>query len=469
VITITEGTPPEPLKPERAAARGRAATAPGRAGRPYMRARVPQLALERLLGRFRSFYAQPGFRILVLLNIVLGFAYSFVAPFLSMFGTQEVGMSKLRFGVFMTLTAGGGVLIGTVLARFSDLHFSRRSMLILGSVAGMAGYIGFAFCRSYVPLLLIGTTVLGVSTITFSQLFAHAHEVLRATDIAPSQRAFYMNAFRMFLALSWTIGPMIAAWVMLRFSYRGLFLCAAGNFALFALVAARFVPAAPPPFARQAAKGSRSLWKLLARFDLLAHMAAMALIFAATTMNMVNLPLLILDTLRGTKLDVGITYSVAPVFELPCMLYFGWLATRRETAGILRLGMLIAVVYYAALTLVVHPWQIYPCQILSAAMTAVVSGVAITYFQNHLPHHPGTATNLYANAQRVGSTAGYFLFGAIAEHAGYRAVFGLCAVCALLAFGLMFVPVQAEHPEDGEPVDEESAAEPLGFAASQGV
>ena len=184
-------------------------------------------------------------------------------------------------------------------------------------------------------------------------------------------------------------------------------------------------------------------------------------------MTMVSLPLLILETLRGTKLDVGITYSVAPVFEVPCMLYFGWLATRRETAGILRLGMLIAVVYYAALTFVVHPWQIYPCQVLSAAMTAVVSGVAITYFQNHLPHHPGTATNLYANAQRVGSTAGYFLFGAIAEHAGYRAVFGLCAVCASLAFGLMFVPVRTEDPEDGEPADAEPAAKAAGFATRQ--
>ena len=114
--------------------------------------------------------------------------------------------------------------------------------------------------------------------------------------------------------------------------------------------------------------------------------------------------------------------------------------------------MMIALVYYLCLLLVAHPWQIYFCQVLSAAMTAVVSGIAITYFQGHLPHHPGTATNLYANAQRIGSTAGYFLFGAIAEHLGYRFVFGVCALFALLGLGLMYVPVQSLELRPHPPV-----------------
>jgi SET family sugar efflux transporter-like MFS transporter len=407
--------------------------------------------MHHLIDYCRPLCAHRGFRVLFVLNLLLGLAYSFVAPFMSMFGTIEVGMSKIRFGIFMTLTAAAGILIGTTLARYSDTHYSRRSMLMWGSISGMAGYIGYAYCRSFLPLVLIGTLVLGLSTITFSQLFAHARELLEATDIAPSQRVFYMNAFRMFFALSWTVGPTIAAWVMLSFSYRGLFLCAAANFALFALVVAKSVPAAPPPFARQASQASQSLFKVLSRIDLLAHLGAIVLICAAATMNMVNLPLLILETLRGTQVNVGITYSVAPVFEVPFMLYFGWLATKRESSRILRTGMLIAAVYYLALVFVAHPWQIYFCQILSAATTAVVSGIAITYFQGHLPHHPGTATNLYANAQRIGSTGGYFLFGSIAQHLGYRFVFGVCAGFAVLGLGLMLVPVRVPEGESGFP------------------
>lgn len=405
---------------------------------------------RRLLERCRPLYALPSFRILFLLNVLLGFAYSFIGPFMSMFGTLEVGMSKVRFGVFMTLTATAGIVIGTTLARYSDTHYSRRSMLLWGSISGVAGYIGYAYCRSFLPLVLIGTVVLGLSTITFSQLFAYAREVLAATDLPREQRAFYMNAFRMFFALSWTVGPTIASWVMVQYSYRGMFLCAAANFVLFAIVVVKYVPAAPPPFARLASQTSQSLWRILCRADLLAHLGAITLICAATTMNMVNLPLLILETLKGTRVDVGITYSVGPMFELPLMLYFGWLATRRDGAGILRAGMCIAVVYFALLAFVAHPWQIYLCQALAAAVTAVFSGVAITYFQSHLPHHPGTATNLYSNAQRIGSTGGYFLFGYVAQQMGYRVVFGVCAAFAVLGLGLMFVPVQVEEEAPAE-------------------
>src|SRR5215472_15821300 len=147
--------------------------------------------MHHLIERCRPLYTRPAFRRLFVLNVLLGFAYSFVLPFMSMFGTIEVGMSKMRFGVFMTLTAAAGILIGTILARYSDTHFSRRSMLLWGSVSGVAGYIGYAYCRSFVPLLLIGTLVLGLSTTTFSQLFAHARELLAASEIAPAQRAFY--------------------------------------------------------------------------------------------------------------------------------------------------------------------------------------------------------------------------------------------------------------------------------------
>jgi SET family sugar efflux transporter-like MFS transporter len=73
--------------------------------------------------------------------------------------------------------------------------------------------------------------------------------------------------------------------------------------------------------------------------------------------------------------------------------------------------------------------------------------VAITYFQGHLPRHPGTATNLYSNAQRIGSTAGYLLFVGLAWRFGFRAVFAGCALLALVALLLMLVPVHVPDDE----------------------
>jgi len=146
--------------------------------------------------------------------------------------------------------------------------------------------------------------------------------------------------------------------------------------------------------------------------------------------------------LGGTKEQVGIIYCIAPVFELPFMLYFGLLATKRDTASIIRTGIIIAIVYYGLLIAVRAPWHIYPLQILSAALTAVTSGVAISYFQNYMPDYPGTATNLFMNAMRIGSTVGYLLFGTLAWGFGHRVVFLGCALFSAIALGLMFVPAK---------------------------
>ncbi len=393
--------------------------------------------MQRILAPCRIILRQRDFRVLLVCNLLLGLAFSFVGPFFSMFGTIEVGMSPLLFGVFMTTNSLGAVALSTALAHWSDTRCSRRAILILGSLCGVAGYTAFAFLRDPLWLTVIGATVLGISSITFSQLFAHAREVIRRADVPQEDTPLYMNVFRMFIALAWTIGPAIGAWIMVRYSYRGMFLAAAGVYLVFLLAVLRYIPALPPAPAAQAA-ARIPLRQALARADLLAYFAGFTLVYAAATMGMMNLPLLILKTLGGSEQQVGIAYCVAPVFELPFMFFFGMLASKGDQARIIRTGVTLAVVYYALLTLVGAPWQVYPLQILSAAITAVTMGVAITFFQSYLPDLPGTATNLYSNASRIGSTIGYLLFGTLATGFGHRTVFHVCAALSLIALVLMY-------------------------------
>src|SRR5690349_7879597 len=101
----------------------------------------------------------------MLSNLVLGLAYSFVVPFYSMWGTKEVHLSNWAFGVFMTITSISGVIISTALARWSDTHISRRAILLLGCVSGMLGYVGYAYARDVVWLTIIGSVLIGISSI----------------------------------------------------------------------------------------------------------------------------------------------------------------------------------------------------------------------------------------------------------------------------------------------------------------
>lgn len=367
---------------------------------------------------------------------LLGLAYSFVGPFFSLFGTDVVGMTPFAFGVFMAITAISAIGVSTVLARWSDTRFSRRAILLAGSGSGALGYIGYAFVRDPVGLTLVGSLVLSISSITFSQLFARARELVARSDIPPKDTPLYMNVFRLFFALSWTIGPAAAAWVNMRFSFEGTFLVAAFFFVLLFFAVLRFVPATPPSGATAHAAPAPPLRRTLMRHDVLAHFAGFTLVLMAGSMCMYNLPQLVTHTLGGTKRDVGIIYSLAPIFELPFMYALGVAATRGDHARLIRMSVLLSVVYYGLLAMVQAPWQIYPLQILSAAITAVTQGVAITFFQDFLPDQVGTATNLYSTAQRVGATVGPLVFGSLLAAGGSRAVFfasmGLCVVAYAL-------------------------------------
>jgi SET family sugar efflux transporter-like MFS transporter len=369
-------------------------------------------------------------------DFLLGLASSFVGPFLSLFGEHEVGMGSAAFGLFMTLTSLSGIAISTMLARWSDTRFSRKSVLLLGACAGILGYLGYAFVRSPIWLTVIGSLFLGVAGITFSQTFALARELLARAGLPSEDAPLYMNVFRLFFALAWTVGPALASMVMLRFSYVGTFLVAALCFAALASAVAFLVPSRAPTKEAGRELGLRATLRSLARPELLAHFLGFVLVYACGSLCSVCLPLLVVETLGGGAREVGIVYSVSPFFELPLMLLFGALATKGRSAILIRAGVLLATAYYAALALVRAPWQIYPLQAISAAITAITQGVAITFFQDFLPEQVGTATNLYANASSLGRIAGFLLFARLAAVLGYRGIFlmcaGLCAAALLL-------------------------------------
>ncbi|MBE2213047.1 MAG: sugar efflux transporter [Opitutaceae bacterium] len=393
--------------------------------------------MKRILAPAQTLLRHRGLVVLLGCCLLLGLGYSFVGPFFSMFGTQEAAMSPMVFGLFMTATTLSGIGISTFLARISDTRTTRRSMLLLGSSAGILGYASFAFVRDPLWLTILGSLLLGTASITFSQLFAHAREVLMTSGIPSTDTPLYMNVFRLFMALAWTVGPAVASQVMIHFGFVGTFLGAATCFVLLALAVFLYIPAVPVPGAANVAQ--TSLRASLARADVLAHFVAFALIFTAGTMCMINVPLIVTAVLGGTVRHVGIIYCIAPVFELPLMFWLGLLATRGDQARLIRISVALAVVYYGLLGVVQAPWHIYPLQILAAAITAVTQGVAITFFQNFLPGQMGTATNLYSTAQRLGSMAGYLGFGVLVTATGHRTVFEVGAVLCVIALMLLWI------------------------------
>jgi MFS transporter, SET family, sugar efflux transporter len=400
------------------------------------------------LRNLRLLFSHREFLVLMAGNIVLGLAYSLIMPFMSIFGTRELGLEPWGFGLFMTANALAAIVISTRIARWSDIRFSRKSILIVGSLAGTASYACYALLRNPWILLPISCLLGGIAGGTFSQTFALARDLLVRKGVPEKEIPFYINVFRIFFALSWTVGPAMGAMIVARYSIAVSFLAAAGLFCVYALLCWLGLADRPPTAEARIAAASMPLSQALRLPGFLAHFIALILMLSCATMGMMNLTLLILGPLRGDESHVGAAYGIGPVFELPFMFYAGVLATRLQPARIIRWAALLAVVYYAGLALAREPWHVYPLQVISAAVVAVTSGLAITFFQEFLPGQVGTATNVYGNANRIGGTAGYLLFGWLGSTLGYRSVFAVCAAFCGAAWLIMlrWPPRHAQVP-----------------------
>ncbi|GKU77701.1 sugar efflux transporter [Paenibacillus sp. L3-i20] len=378
------------------------------------------------------------FPIIMLINIFLGISFSFVLPFNSLFGIDEVGMSNTTFGIFMMVSSIFGIVFSTWIAKLSDRVPDRKFILILCALAGVIGYIGFAFSRNYFVLLAISSIFLGIASSTFAQVFAIGREILTRSTLPAKQLPLYMNILRTIFALSWTVGPAIAAYVLLYQGFIGLFVVAATCNAVVAVIALLFLNKRKVGSAPKTAASNIPLKQIVFQPVIFVNLLAFTFISTANTLSTMNMAQYVTKVLGGGKEHIGIIFSIPPIFEVPFMLGFGYLATRMKSDRLIRLGALIAFIYFTILFFVETPYHIYAVQILSAAYISITSGIAITYFQDFLPEMPGTATNLYSNSNKVGSMLGFLLFGFIADAFGYRNVYLACAAFTLIAVVLLF-------------------------------
>ncbi len=396
----------------------------------------------------RRLLRAPSFIGLLATNFVLGLTSAFIAPFGALWATQEIGMSQRMLGFFMTINSLSAILVSSFVARWSDSHISRRTLLLVGAAAGAAGNLGYAFVTQPLLLMLIGSSALAVASLSFAQLFAHVREELARPEHEGADVPFLMGVLRACYALAWMIGPNLGAWLKGRLGYRGLFLATTGFFLLLLCFVLSFVA---QRVRRAEARPERGLsaWGLRQPL-LIAHCAAFGLLFAAFTLNGLNLPLFLTQALGGNERDVGAAFAISPLFEMLFMVLFGHLAARGHQKSVLLLGAGASLCYFLALRLVGEPWHVYPLQVLNAAAGAVTVSVAIPFIQDLLPGKAGVATSLYSNALKLGSLLGFGAFGLLAVPLGNAGLFPVCAGLAATTLGILVLGRRRPGTEAGD-------------------
>jgi MFS transporter, SET family, sugar efflux transporter len=406
----------------------------------------------------------PAFLPFALSVFCLGFGASITMPFMALFGVNYVGMTPLRLGLFLSLTAISGVIISTRLARLSDRLPSRLPLVLTCLGAGILSALAYSALpgRAYLGALLIGALLQGTSAAAFPQLFALARQGLSAAPGDLPERA--LTVLRSVFSLAWVVGPGLGALALSAWGFQGAFRLAASCWLLATLPllagslrvgplrvgrsrrghfwtaggpervqsqgappeaphlpVAQVLPTPPP-------RPARALPWVVAAFVFYGMSMIMGMNF---------LPLLVTKTLGGGSGQVGFLVSFCALLEIPIMLSLVMLRRLPGLATLIKLALALFVVQFALTALAQSLLPLVFAQVLRAAGIAVMAGLGMTYFQQLMPGRFTAATTLFANTSSVGGVLSGVVSGAWAQAFGYRSVFVLCGVLALIAWSVM--------------------------------
>lgn len=121
--------------------------------------------------------------------VALAFTYASTAPYQSIIGINELGLSNGAYSALVFFSAVVNVTTSLTLGIWSDRLKERRPLVLGLSVAGMLGFGSIAMIHS--PLVFIFSTLLLVpmSNSTYSLLFASLRARTNQMDRARGRRS----------------------------------------------------------------------------------------------------------------------------------------------------------------------------------------------------------------------------------------------------------------------------------------
>ncbi|TWP54395.1 MFS transporter [Lentzea tibetensis] len=343
-------------------------------------------------------------------------------PFGSLFLTTEVGVSPLALGTFMLITPVASVVASTVVGRLSDTRMQRRTLMVIGGLAGAAGAALFAVLRDYWFLLGASATFVAVASSLMPMIFAYARGLERSGP-------FVISSLRTLFSVAWVAGPPVAALLVATWGFTGLYVSTAVLYVVVAglsllLPSTVAVEAAPQDDAP--VRGQR----------IPQVVAAFVLLQGATGLAVSGLPLFVTTELHGTAGDAGLVLGLCAALEIPLMLWLGALATRKDLHLIVLAGAAVAITYHATMLTTTGIWQVAGAQLLHAAAISAVMGVGISYFQSLEPTRPGHASTLFSNTATAGGMLAGPLLG-VAQAVGFRYTYAISLTMCVLGVTLL--------------------------------
>ncbi|MBX4932069.1 MFS transporter [Rhizobium bangladeshense] len=369
--------------------------------------------------------------------VALAFTYASTAPYQSIIGINELGLSNGAYSALVFFSAIVNVATSLTLGIWSDRLKERRPLVLSLSVAGMLGFGSIALIHS--PAIFIFSTLLLVpmSNSTYSLLFASLRA--RTNQMERGQGAAVTATVRALFSGSWALAPGLIGLYLANSSsmtpaYGIAAIASCICFCLYFFFAPGYGTAGPAPDP----VGFVASLKRVFMPNVLIRIVVMAMLFGLQRLNAMLLPLIITHAAGGSVVDVGFIAGLTALLEMPFMMMWGMAQRRFRTAPVLAFGALIYCAYLLLLGFASTPWHIYALLLLNACGAAAILSVPITYLQDLIADRPGLGTSLISLNTFIGTgiAAGLFALGtSLTDYSGTAFVgagAGVAAIAALL-------------------------------------
>lgn len=368
-----------------------------------------------------------------------GVTYASTLNYGAIVGIDTLGIPNERYALLLMVASLVGAAASVALGYISDKVPDRRILVIGCALMGALGFGLIFLFRSPLAFVIATCVIMPFGGALFSQSFSFARSYYDRR--APARAEFMTSIFRTIFAGAWAIIPPFVGWIAATSGVFNVYAIAAAAYlvcALIYVILLGFADARIGALPRKADAAPQAS----ARMEpaIMVGIVGVALIFLATYVNNVTVPLLITVTLKGSFSELGIFSGLAAALELPFMVLWGYALRWISKHTLIVLAALLYAVYMLLLSRAGSVTEILWLQLINGPATAALMSIPISYLQDAIKGRRGLSTSLLDVVFVASSLAGAALFGALtAASPAYPVMFVVAAGASVLGAAILFV------------------------------
>ncbi|ENM5890489.1 sugar efflux transporter [Vibrio mimicus] len=354
----------------------------------------------------------------IMSTLVTGLCGAFFYPLSSLFIVEALDASPMQLSLYMVMAVVSSVIVSQWLARQSDRHWQRKTILLVSLSCYFITVVSFIFIRSYTLAIMVVVLFASISGASFGQLFALGREY---ADRHLTDKTTFLSTMRAGIAIAWVFGPPAAFMLKASFGFSAAFAVSAVIVSLAIVLIARYLPAGEKTAVVQPDGTQADLRKYSARKRalILLYCVTLVCMFGANNLYITSMPLYLSRELMVPEHWLGLLFGTAALCEIPVMLMAGKLAQRWGTNKLLMLGIVSGMLFYGVMLTHTGFIAMMAAQVLNGFFIGVCATLGMVVLQDMMQDRLGTASTLFSSMLSISTLVASLSVGVVGEFYNY--------------------------------------------------